>query len=80
MPADNAQIRIMKDILEQYALSTGLKINFHKSALVPINLSENSATTIADSLGCKVASMPFTYLGLPWYYQTICTRLDASCG
>jgi hypothetical protein len=65
MPANNAQIRIMKDILEQYALSTGLKINFHKSALVPINLSENSATVIADSLGCKVASMPFTYLGLP---------------
>jgi hypothetical protein len=65
MPSDTEQIRIMKEILEQYALSTGLKINFHKSSLVPINLSENSAISIVDSVGCKVASMPFAYLGLP---------------
>jgi hypothetical protein len=65
MPADTDQVVIMKEILEQYAMSTGLKINFHKSSLVPINLTENSAAVIADSLGCKIASMPFTYLGLP---------------
>jgi hypothetical protein len=65
MPADTDQVRLMKEILEQYAMSTGLKINFHKSSLVPINLIENSAAIIADSLGCKIASMPFTYLGLP---------------
>jgi hypothetical protein len=42
-----------------------LKINFQKSSLVPINVSTTSASDIAGTLGCKVASMPFTYLGLP---------------
>jgi hypothetical protein len=55
----------MKNILENYALSTGLKINFHKSSLIPINLNNNSAQNMADLLGCNVAAMPFTYLGLP---------------
>jgi hypothetical protein len=46
-PADETQILLMKDILEQYANSTGLKINFHKSSLVPINISTASASDIA---------------------------------
>jgi retron-type reverse transcriptase len=65
MPADETQILLMKNILEQYANSTGLKINFYKSSLVPINISTDSASDMAGILGCKTASMPFTYLGLP---------------
>jgi hypothetical protein len=63
MHARCQQVLVMKDILEIYVISTGLKINFHKSSLIPINLSEASAHTIADILGCSIASMPFTYLG-----------------
>jgi hypothetical protein len=55
----------MKHILELYAQSTGLKINFHKSSMVPINLASERAQIFADLLGCKIASLPFTYLGLP---------------
>jgi hypothetical protein len=65
MPAHVNQIMIMKDIMEKYAQSTGLKINFHKSSLIPINLGEPRIAEIASLLGCVVASMPFTYLGLP---------------
>jgi hypothetical protein len=64
-PADIEQVLVMKNILEKYATSTGLKINFHKSSMIPINLGEDSAAAIADLLGCKCASMPFTHLGLP---------------
>jgi hypothetical protein len=46
-------------------LSTGLKINFNKSSLVPINLSKSNAWNMAALLECNVAAMPFTYLGLP---------------
>ncbi|XP_073357964.1 uncharacterized protein [Aegilops tauschii subsp. strangulata] len=45
--------------------SVGLKINFHKSTLIPINLDSDMATTIASIFGCLMGSMPFTYLGLP---------------
>jgi hypothetical protein len=65
MPVDNAQLRIMGDILEQYAQSTSLKINFHKSSLVPINIADATGSAIVDSLVCKVSSMPFIYLGIP---------------
>jgi hypothetical protein len=51
MPAQLSQIRIMKDILENYAQSTGLKINFHKSSLIPINITTAVASDIAESLG-----------------------------
>lgn len=65
MPACPLQVTAMKNILENYAQSTGLKINFHKSSLIPINLNNQSAQNMADLVGCKVATMPFTYLGLP---------------
>jgi hypothetical protein len=65
MPADQEQVLVMKNILENYAKSTGLKINFHKSSMIPINLSSDRAKILADFLGCNLAALPFTYLGLP---------------
>ncbi|XP_073355017.1 uncharacterized protein [Aegilops tauschii subsp. strangulata] len=65
MPACPDQVARMKTILEDYAASVGLKINFHKSTLIPINLDQQRALQLAQVLGCSVGSMPFTYLGLP---------------
>jgi hypothetical protein len=65
MPAYQDQVREMKDILEKYAQSTGLKINFHKSSLIPVNISQERAQFFATYLGCSIATLPFTYLGLP---------------
>ena len=42
-----------------------LKINFHKSTMIPINLEASTTTNLARVFGCGVGSMPFTYLGLP---------------
>jgi hypothetical protein len=42
-----------------------IKVNFYKSSLVSINLSEEEANNLAISLGCQTAPMLFTYLGLP---------------
>jgi hypothetical protein len=55
----------MKKILEKFTISTGLKINFHKSSMVPINTKQQKVQELADEFGCKVESLPFTYLGLP---------------
>ena len=55
----------MKTILEDYAISIGLKINFQKSTLIPINIDHRRACELAGVFGCSVGSMPFTYLGLP---------------
>lgn len=65
MPACPAQAATMKDILVDYADSVGLKINFNKSTLIPINLSQSRTDEIAHIFGCTVGTMPFAYLGLP---------------
>lgn len=64
MPADEQQLLSLKSILDTYAVSTGLRVNFMKSSLVPINVEPHKASSLAAAIGCQVGSMPFTYLGL----------------
>jgi retron-type reverse transcriptase len=46
LPAHTQQVQIMKDILQQYAQSTGLIINYHKSSMIPINIDNITAASI----------------------------------
>lgn len=55
----------LKEILDNFALATGLSINFDKTTLVPMNTSTNLATAVAATLGTQISSFPQTYLGLP---------------
>jgi hypothetical protein len=64
LPADPAQLQVFKGILEQYAAFTELKVNYHKSSLIPINLSQEESEILAHGFNCQLGSMPFTYLGL----------------
>ena len=48
------QLTALKDILRLFSLSTGLKVNFSKSMLVPINLDSENALFLAQSVGCAL--------------------------
>jgi hypothetical protein len=63
--ACSRQLLFLKGILEAFAQSTGLRVNFAKSCLLPINLANEKAAHLAGLFGCKLESFPFTYLGLP---------------
>lgn len=65
MQADARQLFCLKAILNSFASSTGLAVNFSKSLLVPINVSSEKMKVLAGTLGCQIGSFPFTYLGLP---------------
>jgi hypothetical protein len=65
LPADRVQLLVLKDLLHKFSLSTGLKINYNKSQLIPINVPHDQVQNLADSIGCQVGVLPFTYLGLP---------------
>src|SRR4051812_39282313 len=52
-------------MLEIFAVSTGLKVNFSKSSMIPINMSDEEGSRLASLLGCTFGTLPFTYLGLP---------------
>jgi len=55
----------LKGLLRSFSDSTGLHVSLAKSFLVPINMSNDRATHLANTFGCQVGSMPFTYLGFP---------------
>jgi len=65
LPADAKQLFILKGLLRSFSDSIGLNVNFNKSCLLPINVSEAKLSHLAATFGCKTGSMPFTYLGLP---------------
>jgi hypothetical protein len=65
LKASHEELRYLKDLLQSFSDSTGLKINYSKSSMVPLNLSEEHANQLAQTFGCNLASFPFTYLGLP---------------
>lgn len=65
MQADAKQLFCLKAILNTFASSTGLCVNFSKSLIVPINVSNEKMKILAGTLGYQVGSLPFTYLGLP---------------
>ena len=55
----------LKAILNSFAESTGLKVNYSKSMMVPINISGDRFDILAQTFGCTKGTLPFTYLGLP---------------
>jgi len=65
MKVSQKELFTLKGLLESFAQSTGLRVNYNKSCLVPLNLSDNKAHLLAGAFGCKIESLPFTYLGLP---------------
>jgi hypothetical protein len=65
MRASQMELLYLKAILESFAQSTGLRVNYAKSCMVPLNLTEEEALIMAGVLGCKLQQMPFTYLGMP---------------
>jgi len=65
MEASTTQLFFLKGILQSFSDSTSPKINFSKSMMVPINLSNEKLNHLARTFGCATGSFPFTYLGLP---------------
>jgi hypothetical protein len=65
MQADPQQLNFLKQLLQDFATSAGLKVNFNKSLMIPINVPEDKMSSLAAGFGCQIGSMPLTYLGLP---------------
>jgi hypothetical protein len=53
MKANASELICLKSILQTFTDSTGLKVNFNKSWMMPINISEDRLTHFASTLFCK---------------------------
>jgi hypothetical protein len=65
MEACPLQLFTLKALLNSFAESTGLKVNYPKSYMYEINLSQEKLLHLASTLNCQASTLPFTYLGLP---------------
>ncbi|GAU35959.1 hypothetical protein TSUD_207630 [Trifolium subterraneum] len=55
----------VRAVLVLFETMSGLKVNFHKSMLVGVNIPDSWLGEAASTLYCKVGKIPFFYLGLP---------------
>jgi hypothetical protein len=55
----------LKALLQGFELVSGLKINFHKSSLIGVNVPLDFMEAACRFLNCREGSLPFNYLGLP---------------
>jgi hypothetical protein len=58
-------IEALQLILLYFENLSGLKINFTKSTLIPLNISDEEGLLYANILGCEMNKSPITYLGVP---------------
>jgi len=59
-----ANVRAMRAILVLFEAMSGLKVNFNKSMLVGVNVSNSWLNEAASVLRCRVGKVSFVYLGL----------------
>jgi hypothetical protein len=65
MEACPKQLFFLKAILNSFAGSTGLRVNYNKSSMYSINVNPEKMEILSRTFNCETESMPFTYLGLP---------------
>jgi len=58
-------VRSMRVVLLLFEQVSGLKVNFHKSLIIGVNVSDSWLYEAAMVLNCRVGTLPFMYLGLP---------------
>jgi len=60
-----ANVRALRVVLVLFEAVPSLRVNFHKSSLVGVNIVASWLNEAAAILHCKMGNIPFVYLGLP---------------
>lgn len=53
----------------------GMRVNFHKSELIILNVGMEETQRIASIFNCPIGSLPLKYLGVPLHHSKL-TRED----
>jgi hypothetical protein len=62
------QAQNLKWLLSLFEQISGMRINFNKSDLVPINIPMEEVNVLAQVFGCKISEFPIKYLGVPLHF------------
>lgn len=63
--ADLKELILIKRILRCFQVMSGLKINFHKSVVCGVCISDSEVKDFAGELNCQSKKLSILYLGLP---------------
>jgi hypothetical protein len=69
--AEDDALRNLKCVLMWYEQISGMRINFHKSELVPLNIELSEAHRLAHVFSCPLGTFPIKYLGVPLHYENL---------
>lgn len=61
--ATKGNLWAMKSILRCFKLVSGLKVNFHKSSIIGVNVENSFLDDASIFLNCKTGGVLFKYLG-----------------
>jgi hypothetical protein len=64
-------IKVLNWILVAFEDLYGLKINFDKCKITPLNISDKKGYNLAQILGCTIFHLPITYLSVSSYNKTL---------
>ena len=59
----------LKRILYRFQACSGLKINFNKSSITGMDVSDELLHQVYDIMGCTSLLLPIKYLGLPLHFK-----------
>jgi hypothetical protein len=48
-----------------------MRINFHKSECIPMNVGDEEGHEIAHLLNCPIGAFPLKYLGIPLHFDRL---------
>jgi hypothetical protein len=71
MSSEGSCIRNLRVILILFEKVSGMRINFHKSELIPLHLDPESVHDLSHILHCPIDSLPFKYLGVPIHFERL---------
>lgn len=61
----------LKWVLTCFEQVSGMRVNYDKSELIPINLEDDELNSLADVFGCPIGNFPIKYLGIPLHYKKL---------
>lgn len=67
----------LKGILMWFEQLFGMRINFHKSELIPMNVDPEIVHSLAHLFSCPVGKLPLKYLEVPLHFEKL-SREDIS--
>jgi hypothetical protein len=71
--------------MKNFSFSTGLKVDYSKTSMSPINIGSKRCSYLANTFACKAESLSFAYQGLPMgitkprieHFISIAGRIDS---